>query len=134
MKIACILLASGFGRRYGGNKLLTLWEALFVGRGFPDAPYKTFPLKGGRCPSVRTGADEGGLVTWIFRSVLSNAPSSVWPSAIHLPPSGGKVMRVQRPFRFPQEKETVLGSKEKGAPVGVRWSQIGFRRPGFTPP
>ena len=28
MKIACILLASGFGRRYGGNKLLTLWEGM----------------------------------------------------------------------------------------------------------
>ena len=28
MKIACILLASGFGRRYGGNKLLTLWEGV----------------------------------------------------------------------------------------------------------
>ena len=26
MKIACILLASGYGRRYGGNKLLALWE------------------------------------------------------------------------------------------------------------
>ena len=28
MKIACILLASGFGRRYGGNKLLALWEGV----------------------------------------------------------------------------------------------------------
>lgn len=28
MDIACILLASGYGRRYGGNKLLTLWEGV----------------------------------------------------------------------------------------------------------
>ena len=32
------------------------------------------------------------------------------------------------------EKERFLESKEKGAPVRVEWSQIGIRRPGFTPP
>ncbi len=32
------------------------------------------------------------------------------------------------------EKERFLESKEKGAPVGVEWSQIGIRRPVFTPP
>ena len=41
----------------------------------------------------------------------------------------------QRPFLFPcRKKKRFLESKEKGAPVGVEWSQIGFRRPGFTPP
>ena len=32
------------------------------------------------------------------------------------------------------EKERFLESKEKGATVGVEWSHIGIRRPGFTPP
>ena len=32
------------------------------------------------------------------------------------------------------EKERFLESKEKGAPEWVEWSQIGIRRPGFTPP
>ena len=32
------------------------------------------------------------------------------------------------------EKERFLESKEKGAPRRVEWSQIGIRRPGFTPP
>ena len=32
------------------------------------------------------------------------------------------------------EKERFLESKEKGAPKRVEWSQIGIRRPGFTPP
>ena len=32
------------------------------------------------------------------------------------------------------EKERFLESKEKGAPVWVKWLQIGIRRPGFTPP
>ncbi len=32
------------------------------------------------------------------------------------------------------EKEWFLESKEKGAPVGVEWLQIGIRRPVFTPP
>ena len=32
------------------------------------------------------------------------------------------------------EKERFLESKEKGAPKGVEWLQIGIRRPVFTPP
>ena len=32
------------------------------------------------------------------------------------------------------EKERFLESKEKGAPKRVEWSQIGIRRPVFTPP
>ena len=32
------------------------------------------------------------------------------------------------------EKERFLESKEKGAPEWVEWSQIGIRRPVFTPP
>ena len=42
---------------------------------------------------------------------------------------------VQNPFLFPcRKKKRFLESKEKGAPKGVKWSQIGIRRPGFTPP
>ena len=42
---------------------------------------------------------------------------------------------VQKPFLFPcRKKKRFLESKEKGAPVRVEWSQIGFRRPVFTPP
>ena len=42
---------------------------------------------------------------------------------------------VQNPFLFPcRKKKRFLESKEKGASVRVEWSQIGIRRPGFTPP
>ena len=46
----------------------------------------------------------------------------------------GRERRLKTRFFFPQEKERFLESKEKGAPKGVRWLQIGIRRPGFTPP
>ena len=43
MKIACILLASGFGRRYGGNKLLALWEGVpLYRRAFAALPPSLF--------------------------------------------------------------------------------------------
>ena len=43
--------------------------------------------------------------------------------------------RRSKPVSFSLlEKERFLESKEKGAPRRVRWSQIGIRRPGFTPP
>ena len=43
--------------------------------------------------------------------------------------------RFQRPFLFPcRKKKRFLESKEKGAPVRVKWLQIGIRRPVFTPP
>ena len=65
----------------------------------------------------------------------------------NLPPKGGRWRRSRRmrgrletgkrskpvSFSLP-EKERFLESKEKGAPVGVEWFQIGIRRPGFTPP
>ena len=36
---------------------------------------------------------------------------------------------------FPRrKKKRFLESREKGASVRVEWSQIGIRRPGFTPP
>ena len=42
---------------------------------------------------------------------------------------------VQKPFLFPcRKKKRFLESKEKGAPVRVRWLQIVIRRPVFTPP
>ena len=42
---------------------------------------------------------------------------------------------VQNPFLFPcRKKKRVLESKEKGASKRVEWSQIGIRRPVFTPP
>ena len=79
MKIACILLASGYGRRYGGNKLLTLWEGKQtgtsmlwerdlkfenVGRGFPDAPPSSLPLgEGGPKGRMR-----GSLAAWFYVS------------------------------------------------------------------
>ena len=47
----------------------------------------------------------------------------------------GRGRRFQNPFLFPcRKKKRFLESKEKGAPVRVEWSQIGIRRPGFTPP
>ena len=47
----------------------------------------------------------------------------------------GRGETVQRPFLFPcRKKKRFLESKEKGAPVRVEWSQIGIRRPVFTPP
>ena len=43
--------------------------------------------------------------------------------------------RRSKPVSFSLlEKERFLESKEKGASVRVEWSQIGIRRPGFTPP
>ena len=43
--------------------------------------------------------------------------------------------RRSKPVSFSLlEKERFLESKEKGAPVRVEWSQIGIRRPVFTPP
>ena len=42
--------------------------------------------------------------------------------------------RLKTRFASLLEKERFLESKEKGAPVRVEWSQIGIRRPGFTPP
>ena len=43
--------------------------------------------------------------------------------------------RRSKPISLPcWKKEWFLESKEKGAPVGVRWLQIGIRRPVFTPP
>ena len=43
--------------------------------------------------------------------------------------------RRSKPISFSLlEKEWFLESKEKGAPVRVEWSQIGIRRPVFTPP
>ena len=43
--------------------------------------------------------------------------------------------RRSKPVSFSlPEKERFLESKEKGAPVGVEWFQIGIRRPVFTPP
>ena len=43
--------------------------------------------------------------------------------------------RRSKPVSFSLlEKERFLESKEKGAPEWVEWSQIGIRRPGFTPP
>ena len=63
------------------------------------------------------------------------------------PPKGGRWRRSRRmrgrletgkrskPISLPcRKKKRVLESKEKGAPVRGRWLQIGFRRPGFTPP
>ena len=42
---------------------------------------------------------------------------------------------VQNPFLFPcRKKKRFLESKEKGASKRVEWSQIGIRRPVFTPP
>ena len=42
---------------------------------------------------------------------------------------------LSKPISFSLlEKEWFLESKEKGAPVWVEWSQIGIRRPVFTPP
>ena len=41
---------------------------------------------------------------------------------------------VKTRFASLLEKERFLESKEKGAPKGVRWLQIGIRLPGFTPP
>ena len=43
---------------------------------------------------------------------------------------------VSKPISFslPEKEKRFLESKEKGAPVRVEWSQIGIRRPGFTPP
>ena len=47
----------------------------------------------------------------------------------------GPLRNVQSPFLFPcRKKKRFLESKEKGAPVRVRWSQIVIRRPVFTPP
>ena len=47
----------------------------------------------------------------------------------------GRERRFQNPFLFPcRKKKRFLESKEKGAPVRVEWSQVGIRRPGFTPP
>ena len=49
--------------------------------------------------------------------------------------NGADFARTTKPVSFSLlEKERFLESKEKGAPVGVKWSQIGIRRPGFTPP
>ena len=43
--------------------------------------------------------------------------------------------RRSKPVSFSLlEKERFLESKEKGAPERVEWSQIGIRRPVFTPP
>ena len=40
-----------------------------------------------------------------------------------------------KPISFSRrKKKRFLESKEKGAPVRVKWSQIGIRRPVFTPP
>ena len=40
-----------------------------------------------------------------------------------------------KPISFSRrKKKRFLESKEKGAPVRVKWLQIGIRRPGFTPP
>ena len=63
------------------------------------------------------------------------------------PPEGGRWRRSRRmrgrletgkrskPISLPcRKKKRFLESKEKGAPVGVKWLQIGIRRPGFTPP
>ena len=41
---------------------------------------------------------------------------------------------VKTRFASLLEKERFLESKEKGAPKGVRWLQIGIRRPVFAPP
>ena len=46
----------------------------------------------------------------------------------------GRGRRLKTRFASLLEKERFLESKEKGAPKGVEWSQIGIRRPGFTPP
>ena len=58
-----------------------------------------------------------------------------WPKAMTDEGASGDGRDGQRPFLFPcWKKKRFLESKEKGAPVGVRWLQIGFRRPVFTPP
>ena len=58
-----------------------------------------------------------------------------WPKAMTDEGASGDGRDGQRPFLFPcRKKKRFLESKEKGAPVGVRWLQIGFRRPVFTPP
>ena len=58
-----------------------------------------------------------------------------WPKAMTDEGASGDGRDGQRPFLFPcWKKKRFLESKEKGAPVGVRWLQIGFQRPVFTPP
>ena len=101
---------------------------------------------------VRTlGRMRGSLTVWFMSRFVG--PLFLWRAAysLYLPPCRGKVSwptamtdegafsdssrNVQKPFLFPcRKKKRFLESKEKGAPVGVRWLQIGFRRPGFTPP
>ena len=84
---------------------------IVVGRGFPDAPMVL------RC---------------LWGATTRRAKPRLWllPSC----DAKGRERRFKTRFFFPQEKERFLESKEKGAPVRVEWSQIGIRRPVFTPP
>ena len=116
-------------------------RAAGLGRGGYHPP-KSLPL-GGRCPNAHTGADEGELCGVVCASVRVlivvgrddlGAPNHV-PNQSSFCYVKGRGRRFQNPFLFPcRKKKRFLESKEKGAPVRVEWSQIGIRRPGFTPP
>ena len=89
-------------------------DCLCVGRGFPDAPMAPLALD-------FVGRDDPARQTTLQtmnRSVTCKDGRD-----------GSKTISFSLP-----EKERFLESKEKGAPVRVEWSQIGIRRPVFTPP
>ena len=114
-------------------------------RGPDRAPNKTFPLPGGRWRRSRRMRvrEIENLPFSLFRCPLirpCGAPSPLWGEGHACGTDANQYTfkdgrDVQRPFLFPcRKKKRFLGSKEKGAPVRVEWSQIGFRRPVFTPP
>ena len=96
------------------------------------------PPQGGRWPA---GPDEG---RWIEKQSVgsTDAPSSVWPSAIHLPPGRGKVFRgacagtgaalwfVGRGFPDAPCTVPVRGARRLGAPSPCVGAASG--RPGRT--
>ena len=75
------------------------------------APYKTFPLQGGRCSSAHTGADEGGPVKRISPSFYLTPPhpSGLRPSTF--PPEGGRFWGAPllRGARRPRRTKSRLG-------------------------
>ena len=81
-----------------------------VGRGFPDGPWCC-----AGCGARRLGA-----------------PNHVSAHCFLLCERTGETFKDH--FASLLEKGRFLESKEKGAPKGVEWSQIGIRRLGFTPP
>ena len=104
----------------------------------------------GRSGSFAGAQDDGGDgVVGRDDSACQTTPEAHPHPALRatFPPQGGRWRRSRRmrgrletgkrskPISLPcRKKKRFLESKEKGAPVGVRWLQIGFRRPGFTPP